>query len=83
MWTPSTLTISAQTKDAALMRDVGAVCITIAVVANSVVKSCIAAYSGGWRFGRLVGAILLGATGMGLWGLAGFMMEMTAPICMR
>ena len=40
--------------------------ITIAVVSNSVVKSGIAIYSGGWKFGRLVGLILMVATGTGL-----------------
>ncbi|MBC2716350.1 MAG: MgtC/SapB family protein [Desulfobacteraceae bacterium] len=61
-----TLSIAEQTKAVALTHAVGAVGITIAVVANSIVKSGIAVYSGGWRFGSLVGAILLGATGAGL-----------------
>ncbi|MCD6585165.1 MAG: MgtC/SapB family protein, partial [Desulfobacteraceae bacterium] len=51
-----TLSIAEQTKAVALPHAVGAVGITIAVVANSIVKSGIAVYSGGWRFGSLVGA---------------------------
>jgi uncharacterized membrane protein (DUF4010 family) len=61
-----TLSITEQTKSGQLSRVVGAMGVTIAVVSNSVVKSCIAVYSGGWRFGAVVGAILLGATGIGL-----------------
>ena len=61
-----TLSIAEQTKAASLTHTVGAVGITIAVVANSVVKSGIAVYSGGWKFGAWVGAILMGATGAGL-----------------
>ena len=61
-----TLTITEQTKGGQLTHLVGATGVTIAVVSNSVVKSCIAVYSGGWKCGRLVGAILLGATGAGL-----------------
>jgi uncharacterized membrane protein (DUF4010 family) len=61
-----TLSVIEQTKSADLSRNVGATAITIAVVANSIVKSGIAVYSGGWRFGSLVGMILLGATGAGL-----------------
>jgi uncharacterized membrane protein (DUF4010 family) len=61
-----TLSIAEQTKAAALTHDVGAIGITIAVVANSIVKSGIAVYSGGWKFGARVGIILLGATGAGL-----------------
>ena len=40
--------------------------ITIAVISNSVVKSGIAVYSGGWRYGRLIGLVLMTATGAGL-----------------
>jgi uncharacterized membrane protein (DUF4010 family) len=61
-----TLSIAEQTKAAQLDPAVGAIGITIAVVANSVVKSGIALYSGGWRFGSRVGMILLAATGAGL-----------------
>ncbi len=61
-----TLSIAEQTRDAHLAHNVGAIGITIAVVANSIVKSGIAIYSGGWRFGWLVSLILLAATGAGL-----------------
>jgi uncharacterized membrane protein (DUF4010 family) len=61
-----TLSIVQQTKAAQLAREVGAIGITIAVVANSLVKSAIAVYSGGWHFGRQVGLILTGATTVGL-----------------
>jgi uncharacterized membrane protein (DUF4010 family) len=61
-----TLTITEQTRAASLSQHVGAVGITIAVVSNSVVKTGIAIYSGGWRFGRLVGLCLALATGAGL-----------------
>ncbi len=61
-----TLSITEQTKNGQLAHTVGAMGVTIAVVSNSVVKSCIAMYSGGWRFGAVVSAILLGATGIGL-----------------
>lgn len=61
-----TLSIIEQTKSATLAREVGAIGITIAVVANSVVKSGIAIYSGGWKFGSLVGGILMGVTLAGL-----------------
>lgn len=61
-----TLSVAQQTNAGHLTNAVGAVGITIAVVANSVVKSGIAVYSGGWQFGYRVGAILLGATGAGL-----------------
>jgi uncharacterized membrane protein (DUF4010 family) len=61
-----TLTIAEQTKAAALAHGAGALGITIAIVSNSVVKTGIACYSGGWAFGRLI-AICLGlATGAGL-----------------
>lgn len=61
-----TLSIAEQTKAASLTHTVGAVGITIAVVANSIVKSGIAVYSGGWKFGVRVSVILLGATVAGL-----------------
>jgi uncharacterized membrane protein (DUF4010 family) len=61
-----TLTIAEQTKSLQLNHETGAIAITIAVVANSIVKSGIAFYSGGVRFGRLVGIILFGATIAGL-----------------
>jgi uncharacterized membrane protein (DUF4010 family) len=61
-----TLSIVQQTKTAQLAHEAGAIGITIAVVANSLVKSAIAVYSGGWRFGRQVGLILTGATAVGL-----------------
>jgi len=61
-----TLSIAEQTKSSQLAYTVGAIGITIAVVANSIVKSGIAIYSGGWRFGWPVGVILLGATCAGL-----------------
>jgi len=61
-----TLSIAEQTKSTQLIHTVGAIGITIAVVANSIVKSSIAVYSGGWRFGWPVGVILLSATCAGL-----------------
>ena len=61
-----TLSIAEQTKSTQLEHTVGAVGITIAVVSNSIVKSGIAAYSGGWKFGLRVGTILMSATGAGL-----------------
>lgn len=61
-----TLTIAEQTKNLHLDHATGAFGITIAVVANSIVKSGIAFYSGGVQFGRLVGIILIGATIAGL-----------------
>ncbi len=61
-----TLSIIEQTRDGSLTQNVGAIGITIAVVSNSIVKSAIAFYSGGWKFGLLVGQVLLGATGAGL-----------------
>lgn len=41
-----------------LTHETGAIGITIAVVSNSIVKSGIAIYSGGIRFGWTVGLIL-------------------------
>jgi uncharacterized membrane protein (DUF4010 family) len=61
-----TLTITEQTRNASLAQHVGAVGITIAVVSNSVVKTGIAIYSGGWKFGRLIGVCLGLATAAGL-----------------
>ena len=61
-----TLSIAEQSSQHTLERDVGAVAITIAVVSNSVVKTGIAIYSGGWKFGRLVGICLGLATAAGL-----------------
>ena len=61
-----TLSIAEQTQAAELVRKVGAIAITIAVVSNSFVKTGIALYSGGWRFGRLVGICLGAATAVGL-----------------
>ncbi len=61
-----TLSVAEQCKAGGLLRDVGALAITIAVVSNSVVKTGIAIYSGGWAFGRLVGLSLGAATVVGL-----------------
>ena len=61
-----TLSITEQTQSGQLTSLVGAIGITIAVVSNSIVKSGIAIYSGGLRFGGLVSTVLLGATGIGL-----------------
>ena len=57
-----TLSVAEQTKAGGLVRGVGALAVTIAVVSNSVVKTGIAVYSGGWSFGRLVGLGLGAAT---------------------
>ena len=61
-----TLTIAEQAKGGTLALNVGAIGITIAVVANSIVKSGIALYSGGWRFGWIVATALIVSTGAGL-----------------
>ncbi len=61
-----TLSIAEQTKQSALAYRTGAIGITIAVVSNSFVKTGIAVYSGGWRFGRLIGLCLGAATVVGL-----------------
>ena len=61
-----TLTIAEQTKSAALALNVGTIGITIAVVSNSIVKTGIAIYSGGWLFGRIVALWLGLATVAGL-----------------
>lgn len=61
-----TLTIAEQTRDGTLLHSVGALGITLAVAANSVVKTGIAFYSGGARFGAIVGLVLGLATGAGI-----------------
>jgi len=61
-----TLSIAEQCKSGSLAHNIGALAITIAVVSNSVVKTGIAIYAGGWKFGRLVGLCLGLATGAGL-----------------
>lgn len=61
-----TLSVTEQAKGGSLTHSVAAMAITIAVVSNSVVKSGIALYSGGWKYGRMVGLILLAATVAGL-----------------
>ena len=61
-----TLSIAEQTNAGSLAHKVGAIAITIAVVSNGFVKTGIAIYSGGWRFGRLVGLCLTLATAAGL-----------------
>jgi uncharacterized membrane protein (DUF4010 family) len=61
-----TLSIADQTQLGGLERRVGAIGITIAVVSNSIVKSGIALYGGGWQFGRIVALSLGGATLIGL-----------------
>lgn len=61
-----TLSIAEQTKAEALGLSVGTLAVTIAVVSNSLVKTGIAVYSGGWAFGRLVALSLGAATIVGL-----------------
>ena len=61
-----TLTIAEQAKEQTLALNIGAIGITIAVVSNSIVKSGIAVYSGGWNFGWIVASVLLLSTGAGL-----------------
>jgi uncharacterized membrane protein (DUF4010 family) len=61
-----TLSIAGETQRMQLDYSTAAIGITIAVVSNSIVKSSIAFYSGGARFGILVGSILLASTGAGL-----------------
>jgi uncharacterized membrane protein (DUF4010 family) len=61
-----TLSLLEQTRAGALAQSVATVGITIAVVANSIVKSGIALYTGGWKFGRRVGLCLMAATLAGL-----------------
>lgn len=58
-----TLSIAEQAGAGSLDRAAGALGITIAVVSNGVVKTGIALYSGGLRFGRMIGACLGAATG--------------------
>ncbi len=60
------LSVAEQTRDASLICRTGAIAITIAVVANSIVKSAIAFSSGGMRFGAIVAASLGAATLVGL-----------------
>lgn len=52
-----------------LVREAGAMGITIAVVANSLVKSAIAVCSRGWDFSKRGGIVLIGATAVGMGGL--------------
>ncbi len=61
-----TLSIAEQTRAELLDYGVGALAITIAVASNGVVKTGIAIYAGGWRFGWLVGLVLALATGAGI-----------------
>ncbi|HOX42393.1 MAG TPA: DUF4010 domain-containing protein [Myxococcota bacterium] len=61
-----TLSITEGVGARSLALDVGAIGITIAVVSNSLVKTGIALYSGGLRFGRTIGLCLGLATGAGL-----------------
>jgi uncharacterized membrane protein (DUF4010 family) len=61
-----TLSVAEQVGNGSLAGHIGAMGITIAIVTNSVVKTAIAVYSGGLRFGWLVGACLLPATILGL-----------------
>lgn len=61
-----TLTIAEQTKISSVALNVGTIAITIAVVSNSVVKTIIAIYSGGWLFGRMIALCLGLATVAGL-----------------
>ncbi len=61
-----TLSLAGETRKMQLDYSTAAIGITIAVVSNSIVKSSIALYSGGVRFGILVGSILLVSTGAGL-----------------
>jgi uncharacterized membrane protein (DUF4010 family) len=63
---PITLSIAEQTKALQLNLTVGAIGITIAVTANSLVKSGIALYSGGLAFAARLAPILIGATFAGL-----------------
>lgn len=61
-----TLSIAEQSNEGSLVREVGALAVTIAVVSNSLVKSGIAFASGGFKFGRLVALCLGIATVIGL-----------------
>ena len=64
-----TLSLSEQARAGDVPERVAAVAITIAVVSNSVTKTGIAIFSGGWKFGRIIAAGLGLATAVGL-GLA-------------
>jgi uncharacterized membrane protein (DUF4010 family) len=61
-----TLSITGQVQEDALGLDTAALGITLAVVANSVVKAAMALVSGGKRFGLRVAAALLSIMGTGL-----------------
>lgn len=61
-----TLSLTEQSKEGSVALNVAAIGITIAVVANSIVKSTISIYSGGWSYGWIVTLVLLLATGAGL-----------------
>ena len=61
-----TLSIGEQAHAGDMIRRVGAIAITIAVVSNSATTTGIAIYTGGWRFGRLVALCLGVATVVGL-----------------
>ncbi len=61
-----TLSITESARDGTLSRQAGALGITIAVVSNSFVKTGIAFYSGGTRFGGMVAICLGAATVVGL-----------------
>ncbi|MGE0791944.1 MAG: MgtC/SapB family protein [Sandaracinaceae bacterium] len=61
-----TLSLAEQARAGDLTESVATIGITIAVVSNSVSKTGIAIYSGGWKFGRYVAAGLGAATVVGL-----------------
>lgn len=61
-----TLSLTEQTAAEEVSRRVAGIAITIAVVTNSVTKTGISIFSGGWRFGRVVGACLGLSTVVGL-----------------
>jgi uncharacterized membrane protein (DUF4010 family) len=61
-----TLTIAENTKNMDLDHTTGAISITLAIIANSIVKSIIALLSGNKTFGFLVGSILFISTAIGL-----------------
>jgi uncharacterized membrane protein (DUF4010 family) len=61
-----TLSLSEQAHNAEITRRVAAIAITIAVVSNSVTKTGISISAGGWRFGRVIAAVLGAATVVGL-----------------
>ena len=60
------MSVSEQTRDGQLARNVGAIAIIIAILSNGVTKTGIAIFSGGWKFGRMLGLGLAAATGAGL-----------------